>query len=60
MMVFFAIDKPTQRNYSQCNINIVRGKGGWVILFLNNHKCFINFLPGLSYIKILRKWFLFH
>ena len=28
MMVFFAIDKPTQHNYSQCNINIVRGKGG--------------------------------
>lgn len=33
MMVFFAIDKLTQRNYSQCNINIVRGKGGGLYCF---------------------------
>jgi hypothetical protein len=46
-MVFFAIDKPTQRDYSQCNINIVRGKGGGGYIVSEQPHVFHNFLPGL-------------
>ena len=49
MMVFFAIDKLTQRNYSQCNINIVRGKGGGLYCFRTTTSVSLTFCQDCSF-----------